>query len=163
MKSVGMNYDETDENKPWRVYDGILTLCGLDDFDEVYSNPASQVVVTLCKYPPDNADPALTHHLYISFLRELPFHDWVKAVRVTEDLLKSGEDVVLHCIHGRDRTGAVAYAVLRRAGYSKTKTKDTLNHIRPRRAKEWRKLMRTREGFHESLVTFKSDTKSFPI
>ena len=156
-------YDDTDENKPWEVHDGVLTLCGLEDFDEAYHNPASQKVVTLCRWPHDNANPSHTHHFYISFLRELPFEDWVAAVKITERLLKAGEDVVLHCIHGRDRTGAIAYAVLRRAGYSKTKAKDTLNHIRPRMAKEWRKLMRSRESFHESLVTFKRGNETFTI
>jgi len=150
-----MNYDDTDENKSWEVHEGILTLCGLDDFDEVYTNPTTQRVVTLCRFPPDNAKPTHTHHEYISFLTDTPFEDWVDAVKTTERLLKLGKDVVLHCIHGRDRTGAVAYAVLRRAGYSKRKTKDTLDHIRPRMAKEWKRLMRTRESFHESLVTFK--------
>ena len=38
---------------------------------------------------------------------------WAHAVDLVIDLLDTGKDVLLHCVHGRDRTGGVAYVVLR--------------------------------------------------
>tara|TARA_R110002167_G_scaffold110631_1_gene281214 strand:- start:524 stop:775 length:252 start_codon:yes stop_codon:yes gene_type:complete len=77
---------------------------------------------------------------------------WITAIELVEELLSQGKDVLLHCIHGRDRTGGVAYVVLRNTGKTHSEACIILNKIRPRMALEWQKIMQDRRAFHESLM-----------
>jgi len=52
-------------------------------------------------------------------------------------LLEDGHDVVLHCIKGKDRTGKVAYMVLREYGYTHKDAIKSIGEIRPVCAEFW--------------------------
>jgi protein-tyrosine phosphatase len=62
-------------------------------------------------------------------------------------LIEDGHDVVLHCIKGKDRTGKVAYMVLREYGYSHEDAIQTMGHIRPVCEEFW-----TTKNFEEYLL-----------
>jgi len=136
-------------NKAHEIYNGKLTLCELDDFQDTIGD-TKPYVVSLCRYPIRNYDGKI-HHTYLN-IGISKFSLWLDAVKTVEKLLQDGENVVLHCVYGRDRTGAIAYAVLRRANYGYNKTLDTIQKMRPRRAMEWSYLMVDRYEFHEALV-----------
>mgnify|MGYP003319474761 FL=1 len=47
------------------------------------------------------------------------------------DLLEDGKDVLLHCVHGRDRTGGVAYVVLHLHGFNHLHAQTAMAEARP--------------------------------
>ena len=149
MKKIKMISHGT--NMPLPIGGGTLTLCGLDDFRDTLRG--YHEVVTLCRYEPQYPEGSVNKS-YHSYFRA--FHDselkWRNAIDLVEILLSQGKDVLLHCIHGRDRTGGVAYVILRNAGKSHREACTLLNKIRPRMAVEWKTIMKERRKFHESLM-----------
>jgi len=149
MKKIKMFVHGT--NIPLPVGNGKLTLCALDDFRDTLRG--YHTVVTLCKYKPtypigcENEN----HHSYFRAFVDGE-EKWQDAIELVEELLSQGKDVLLHCIHGRDRTGGVAYVVLRNTGKTHSEACIILNKIRPRMALEWQKIMQDRRVFHESLI-----------
>lgn len=89
-----------------------LTMCDLDDFRDTLE--PKHTVVTLCRYPPRfiDSDKQERHHYYFRAHSDDP-NIWQHASELVLRLLDEGKDVLLHCVHGRDRTGGVAYIVLR--------------------------------------------------
>ena len=67
---------------------------------------------------------------------------------------------MLHCIHGRDRTGTIAYVVLRDMLANHLPKPHThhdavllnMYEARPSRAREWKSLMKERQTFHDALL-----------
>ena len=89
-----------------------LTMCDLEDFRDTLE--PKHTVVTLCRYPPRfiDSDKQERHHYYFRAHNDDP-NIWQHASELVLRLLDEGKDVLLHCVHGRDRTGGVAYIVLR--------------------------------------------------
>lgn len=89
-----------------------LTMCDLEDFRDTLE--PKHTVVTLCRYPPRfiDSDKQERHHYYFRAHSDDP-NIWQHASELVLGLLDEGKDVLLHCVHGRDRTGGVGYIVLR--------------------------------------------------
>mgnify|MGYP003114953710 CR=1 FL=1 len=89
-----------------------LTMCDLEDFRDTLE--PKHTVVTLCRYPPRfiDSDKQERHHYYFRAHNDDP-NIWQHASELVLGLLDEGKDVLLHCVHGRDRTGGVGYIVLR--------------------------------------------------
>ena len=159
-------------NTPTDVSNGTLTMCGLNDFMETMEivnkrgrspsrNPA---VVTLCDKPHRQWHGETYCH-YLSYRKFTPIEHWTAAAQKVIKLLGEGRDVVLHCIHGRDRTGTIAYVVMRHLGckihYNTPREKNIRDHdfvlekmyeARPSRVREWQTLMKERQTFHDVLL-----------
>ena len=155
-------------NTPIQVGNGTLTMCGLNDFMEtmemVKEMTHDPAVVTLCDKPHRQWHGETYCH-YLSYKKFTPIEHWTAAAQKVMKLLDEGRDVVLHCIHGRDRTGTIAYVVLRHLGYSISyNTAYGNNHrdhdsvlemmyeARPSRVREWKTLMKERQTFHDALL-----------
>tara|TARA_R100001198_G_C5217845_1_gene200994 strand:+ start:88 stop:573 length:486 start_codon:yes stop_codon:yes gene_type:complete len=155
-------------NAPIQVGNGTLTMCGLNDFMEtmemVKEMTHDPAVVTLCDKPHRQWHGETYCH-YLSYKKFTPIEHWTAAAQKVMKLLDEGRDVVLHCIHGRDRTGTIAYVVLRHLGYSISyNTAYGNNHrdhdsvlemmyeARPSRVREWKTLMKERQTFHDALL-----------
>tara|TARA_R110000765_G_scaffold103833_6_gene193480 strand:- start:240 stop:704 length:465 start_codon:yes stop_codon:yes gene_type:complete len=138
-------------NMPLPIGGGTLTLCGINDFRDTLRG--YHTVVTFCKYEPQytNSDTNERHHYYFRCFYDTP-ERWRGGVALVEELLSQGKDVLMHCLHGKDRTGGVAYAILRNTGKGHREACTLLNKIRPRMALEWKTIMKDRRAFHESLM-----------
>ena len=88
-----------------------LTMCDLEDFRDTLK--PTHTVVTLCRFPPRfiDSDKQERHHYYFRAHNDDPFI-WQHASELVLDLLDKGKHVLLHCVHGRDRTGGVGFIVL---------------------------------------------------
>lgn len=89
-----------------------LTMCDLEDFRDTLK--PTHTVVTLCRFPPRfiDSDKQERHHYYFRAHNDDPFI-WQHASELVLDLLDKGKHVLLHCVHGRDRTGGVGFIVLK--------------------------------------------------
>ncbi len=86
---------------------------------------------------------------------------WAHAVDLVIDLLDEGKDVLLHCVHGRDRTGGVAYVVLRLIGNNLTheignnltheEVRATMVKLRPSMAIPWSKILPDNKELYEKI------------
>tara|TARA_R100000234_G_scaffold15880_1_gene8638 strand:- start:2898 stop:3374 length:477 start_codon:yes stop_codon:yes gene_type:complete len=149
-------------NTSIKVGEGTLTMCGLDDFMETIEilNSENVAVVTLCDKPHRQWHGETYCH-YLSYKKFTPLEHWTAAAKKVMKLLDEGRDVVLHCIHGRDRTGTIAYVVLMKnqSPYDEC-AKNTAHHFvlramyeaRPSRVREWQTLMNERQTFHDALL-----------
>lgn len=138
-------------NSSITIKNGSLTMCDIWDFRDTLQR--EHTVFTLCKYPPNfiYSDKQERYHFYFRA------HDegtkaWVIAVRVIEDLLNEGKDVLLHCVHGRDRTGGVAYVIFRRTGLSHDETTELMKEIRPLMTEAWDDKLEKRKPFYEEIL-----------
>jgi protein tyrosine/serine phosphatase len=143
-------------NTPIQVGNGTLTMCGLDDFMEtmkIFHEPENVAVVTLCDKPHRQWHGETYCH-YLSYKKFTPLENWTAAAQKVIKLLDEGRNVVLHCIHGRDRTGTIAYVVLRHLGKAKwgKHVLALMYGARPSRAREWKSLMKERQSFHDTLL-----------
>jgi protein tyrosine phosphatase len=88
-----------------------LTMCDLEDFRDTLK--PTHTVVTLCRFPPRfiDSDKQERHHYYFRAHNNDPFI-WQHASELVLDLIAEGKHVLLHCVHGRDRTGGVGFIVL---------------------------------------------------
>jgi len=127
---------------------GTLIMCGSNDFRETAQN--DMTVVTLCRVK-NKFEGDEHHHFYFkAFVDSVEI--WRDAIDNIEQFLRDGKTVLVHCIHGRDRTGGVVYALLRRDGLTHGEAKQEMYRMRPRRAIEWRKILEDRKDFHEKLI-----------
>lgn len=127
------------ENKSFTFENGSsLTMCDLEDFRDTLE--PKHTVVTLCRYPPRfiDSDKQERHHYYFRAHNDDP-NIWQHASELVLGLLDEGKDVLLHCVHGRDRTGGVAYIVLRIViaemgwdDYDTDSVTDTMALLRPK-------------------------------
>jgi hypothetical protein len=59
----------------------------------------------------------------------------------------------LHCVHGRDRTGGVAYVVLRLlADLTDEEVRATMVKLRPSMAIPWSKILPDNKELYDSIV-----------
>jgi len=125
------------ENLRMVIGEGSLTLCDLLDFQETLSE--DHTVVTLCHGPPAfPKDAPLVPWLHRYFrAHDTRDEPWLCAIEEVRSLIDEGRHVLLHCVYGRDRTGVVAYGVLRSFGWSHHEAKSTLQAHRPRMARTW--------------------------
>lgn len=129
--------EKTSQNLRMDLGSGSLTLCDLLDFRSTLE--ADHTVVTLCRYPPaflTNGPTVPWIHRYFRAY-ESRIEPWLVAIEEVRCLIDEGRDVLLHCVHGRDRTGVVAYAVLRSFGFKHEEAVDHLCAHRPRMAEVW--------------------------
>ena len=139
-------------NKSIKVSNGSLTMCGLSDFRDTLQ--PNHTIVTLCRYPPKfiDSDKHERHHYYFRAKNSTP-EVWAHAVDLVIDLLDTGKDVLLHCVHGRDRTGGVAYVVLRLlADLTDEEVRATMVKLRPSMAIPWSKILPDNKELYDSIV-----------
>lgn len=129
--------EKTSRNLRMSVGCGSLTLCDLLDFRETLRD--DHTVVTLCRHPPaflpEGPTVPWVHRYFRAY--EQRIEPWLIAIEEVRCLIEEGRDVLLHCVHGRDRTGVVAYAVLRSFGYGHEEVVSQLCAHRPRMAEVW--------------------------
>jgi protein-tyrosine phosphatase len=80
---------------------------------------------------------------------------WGHAVQLVVDLIEEGKDILLHCVHGRDRTGGVGYAVIRTLYPSWTHgtvCNVMKNHMRPAMEEEWSTILDERQEFYNEIL-----------
>ena len=148
-------------NTPIPAYQGTLTMCGLNDFMEtmemVKERTHDPAVVTLCDKPHRQWHGETYCH-YLSYKKFTPLENWTAAAQKVRKLLVEGRDVVLHCIHGRDRTGTIAYVVLRHLDDNVLNRNShdwvlaTMYEARPSMKRQWSSLMKERQSFHDVLL-----------
>jgi len=139
-------------NQAIKVSNGSLTMCGLNDFRDTLQ--LNHTIVTLCRYPPRyiDSDKHERHHYYFRAKNSTP-EVWAHAVDLVIDLLDTGKDVLLHCVHGRDRTGGVAYVVLRLlADLTDEEVRATMVKLRPSMAIPWSKILPDNKELYDSIV-----------
>jgi len=138
-------------NTPITISNGTLTMCGLNDFMETVEGIDNPAVVTLCDKPHRQWHGETYCH-YLSYKKFTPIEHWTAAAQKVMKLLDEGRDVVLHCIHGRDRTGTIAYVVMRHRFGDPDYVLNTMYEARPSRVREWKSLMKERQSFHDVLL-----------
>ena len=124
-------------NVEFQIGNGSLTLCGLSDFEQAIK--PGKTVVTMSRYPqvfPQDCIENEWIHCHFRFNSEEAFV-WTSVTETVVSLLEDGHDVVLHCIQGKDRTGKVAYMVLREYGYTHEDAIQTMADIRPVCSEFW--------------------------
>tara|TARA_R110000751_G_scaffold286675_3_gene391229 strand:- start:9067 stop:9576 length:510 start_codon:yes stop_codon:yes gene_type:complete len=134
------------------LWQGTLTMCDILDFRDTLEK--EHTVYTLCKYPPKyiNSDKQDRYHFYFRAHDE-GTKSWVIAVNHIEELLKEGKNVLLHCVHGRDRTGGVAYVLIRKHGtYNHEAAARVMKEVRPSMAKAWDGILEQRRDFYERIL-----------
>jgi protein tyrosine/serine phosphatase len=136
-------------NTPIELPGGTLTMCDVKDFRDTLK--PNHTVVTLCKYPPkyNESDKNECYHYYFRYHNADP-EVWATAVLMVHDLIIEGRDVLLHCVHGKDRTGGVAYAVLRLFGFDHETTCSMMKEARPKMVEKWNTILEERQTFHEA-------------
>ena len=141
-------------NKRLDMVNGSLTLCGVDDFRDTLKK--EHTVVTLCRYEPkwSSTDSNERHHYYFRAHNTDPAI-WSHAVRLVVDLINEGKDVLLHCVHGRDRTGGVAYVALKSLfpswGHENT-CRVMKIYMRPAMEEEWSTILDERQEFYNEIL-----------
>ena len=138
-------------NKSIKVSNGSLTMCGLSDFRDTLQ--PNHTIVTLCRYPPKfiDSDKHERHHYYFRAKNSSP-EIWAHAVDLVIDLLDGGKDVLLHCVHGRDRTGGVAYVVLHLLGNTIGETISKMMVARPSMVKEWSTILHENKDLYNDIA-----------
>jgi rhodanese-related sulfurtransferase len=139
-------------NKRLDMVNGSLTLCGVDDFRDTLKK--EHTVVTLCRYKPKwtSTDSNERHHYYFRAKNSTP-EIWAHAVDLVIDLLDTGKDVLLHCVHGRDRTGGVAYVVLRLlANLNDKEVRAKMAELRPSMAIPWKDILPKNKELYDSIA-----------
>jgi len=139
-------------NKSIKVSNGSLTMCGLNDFRDTLQ--PNHTIVTLCRYPPKfiDSDKHERHHYYFRAKNSTP-EVWAHAVDLVIDLLDEGKDVLLHCVHGRDRTGGVAYVVLRLlANLDDQEVRAKMVRLRPSMAIPWSDILPKNKDLYDSIA-----------
>lgn len=136
-------------NTPIELPVGTLTMCDVKDFRDTLK--PNHTVVTLCKYPPkyNESDKNECYHYYFRY-HNADSEVWATAALIVLDLLIEGRDVLLHCVHGRDRTGGVAYAVLRLFGFNHETVCTMMQGARPKMHDEWNTILDERRETHEA-------------
>ena len=138
-------------NTPIKLGEGSLTMCDINDFRDTLRK--EHTVVTLCRYLPkwSKVDKNERHHYYFRAFNEDPAI-WTHAVQIVMDAIAEGKDVLLHCVHGRDRTGGVAYAVLRLHEYEHDQAHLTMVDTRPSQESAWAVKIPLRRPLYEKII-----------
>ena len=136
-------------NTPIELPGGTLTMCDVKDFRDTLK--PNHTVLTLCKYPPkyNESDKNECYHYYFRYHNADP-EVWAIPVLMVHDLIIEGHDVLLHCVHGRDRTGGVAYAVLRLFGFNHETACTMMQGARPKMHDEWKTILDERRYTQEA-------------
>ena len=134
-----------------------LTMCDLEDFRDTLES--KHTVVTLCRYPPRfiDSDKQERHHYYFRAHSDDPYI-WQHASELVLRLLDEGKDVLLHCVHGRDRTGGVAYIVLRTLllemgwdDYEMNRTTELMAELRPKIGDIFKEKVSSKQILYENV------------
>jgi protein-tyrosine phosphatase len=138
-------------NTPIKLGEGSLTMCDINDFRDTLRK--EHTVVTLCRFPPkwSMVDKNERHHYYFRAHNDDP-KIWAHAVGIVMDAIAEGKDVLLHCVHGRDRTGGVAYAVLRLHDYEHDQAHLAMVDARPSQEAAWAVKIPYRRKLYEEII-----------
>ena len=138
-------------NTPIKLGKGSLTMCDINDFRDTLRK--EHTVVTLCRYTPrwSMADKNERHHYYFRAHNKDPAI-WSHAIQIVMDAIAEGKDVLLHCVHGRDRTGGVGYAVLRLHDYEHDQAHFAMAEARPCMASMWDNIIPQRREMYEEII-----------
>ena len=138
-------------NTPIKLGEGSLTMCDINDFRDTLRK--EHTVVTLCRFPPkwSVVDKNERHHYYFRAFNEDPAI-WTHAVQIVMDAIAEGKDVLLHCVHGGDRTGGVAYAVLRLHEYEHDQAYLAMVDARPSQESAWAVKIPLRRPLYEKII-----------
>ena len=138
-------------NTPIKLGEGSLTMCDINDFRDTLRK--EHTVVTLCRYTPkwSSVDKNERHHYYFRAHNKDPAI-WSHAIQIVMDAIAEGKDVLLHCVHGRDRTGGVGYAVLRLHDYEHDQAHFAMAEARPCMASKWDIIIPQRREMYEEII-----------
>lgn len=138
-------------NTPIKLVKGSITMCDIKDFRDTLE--PEHVVVTLCRWEPTwhHSDKNERHHYYFRAHNNDPAI-WGHALNLVSDLLEADKDVLIHCVHGRDRTGGVVYMLLKMLGMSHDEVFNTMCEARPSQADEWSDRLNRREMKYDKII-----------
>ena len=71
---------------------------------------------------------------------------------VVTDLLEEDKDVLVHCVHGRDRTGGIVYMLLKMLGMTHKEIYKVMSEARPSQAEEWVSRLNRREMKYDKII-----------
>ncbi|MBT5025742.1 MAG: hypothetical protein HON05_03145 [Euryarchaeota archaeon] len=129
-------------NQPIDLWSGNLILCGVEDFMDTFETYLPEVVVTMCSSPPHfpklNSEGRWLHRDFSGY--DLENYNVLGTIVVdVMAALNSGKQVLLHCLHGQDRTGIIGLALVRLANSSATESevRSIMCRGRPNRESYW--------------------------
>ena len=138
-------------NTPIKLPKGSITMCDIKDFRDTLET--EHVVVTLCRWQPTwhHSDKNERNHYYFRAHNNDPAI-WGHALRIVFDLLEADKDVLIHCVHGRDRTGGIVYMLLKILGMRHGEAFDTMSAARPSQADEWSVRLDKNEMKYDRII-----------
>ena len=113
------------------LFNGELVMADVHDFQATFNRHLPDVVITMSSKPP--AFPEVAYEGEWLF-RNFGGHDLLNMnamgtiANEAIDALKQGKTVLIHCLHGQDRTGIIAAALIY-AGYDHPEVDDRLEII----------------------------------
>ena len=129
-------------NLPLNLWSGSLILCDVVDFMDTFETYLPDMVVTMCSKPPQfpkqNLDGRWLHRDFSGY--DLENYNALGTIVVdVMDALMNGKQVLLHCLHGQDRTGIAGLALVRLANSLATESevKSMMCRGRPDRESYW--------------------------
>ena len=130
---------------------GSVTMCGIDDFRDTMK--PHHTVVTLCRWQPTwhHSDKNERHHYYFR-AHSNDAAIWCHALNLVTDLLEEDKDVLVHCVHGRDRTGGIVYMLLKMLGMTHKEIYKVMREARPSQAEEWVSRLNRREMKYDKII-----------
>ena len=138
-------------NTPIKLPKGSITMCDIKDFRDTMKS--HHTVVTLCRWQPTwhHSDKNERHHYYFRAHNNDPAI-WGHALNLISDLLEEDKDVLVHCVHGRDRTGGVVYMLLKMLGMSHDEVFKMMCDARPSQADEWSDRLNRRRLKYDRII-----------
>lgn len=129
-------------NQKIPVFNGHLVMADVDDFEETFNQHLPDVVISMSSKPP--VFPEVAHQgewLFRNF-GGYDLHNMEAMGSIANeaiDALLEGKTVLIHCLHGQDRTGIIGAAILY-AGYERYidyNLDSIMIRARPARADYW--------------------------
>jgi len=129
-------------NQSVSVFGGRLVLAGVDDFEDTFNQHLPDMVITMSSKPP--AFPKVAYDgewLFRNFdgydLKNMDAMGTIANEAI--DALKEGKTVLIHCLHGQDRTGIIGAALIFAAheGDMNSVLDNIMIRARPVRAGYW--------------------------
>ena len=138
-------------NTPIKLPKGSITMCDIKDFRDTLET--EHVVVTLSRWQPTwhDSDKNERHHYYFRAHNNDPAI-WGHALGIVFDLIEDDKDVLIHCVHGRDRTGGIVYMMLKILGMRHGEAFNTMSVARPSQTDEWSIRLDKNEMKYDKII-----------
>jgi predicted NAD-dependent protein-ADP-ribosyltransferase YbiA (DUF1768 family) len=134
---------EESQNYPIYIFGGRLIMADVSDFQSTFEQFLPDTVVTMCSKPPSFPDTVYEGKWMHRDFNGHDLHNMeVMGTIVNETILElqQGKTVLIHCLHGQDRTGIIG-AALTIAGREECQTESRLRRYmigaRPKKHKYW--------------------------